>query len=189
MALKAMVSAWARSFASHRAFVDDTHGFGATRMMAAGKDQIMTRELPFMTAALLGGGIAIAASAGVANSADAKRVRITVGDRTVTATLNDSAASRDFMAMLPLSLHMTDWLRREKVARLPGQLSQQSHGVPTYVAGDIGYWRPSNNFVIYYLQDGERLPSPGIVPLGKIDSGHDLFNVPGDVDVKVELAN
>ena len=132
---------------------------------------------------------AMAASTGAASAADGQRIRIRMGDQAVTATLNDSAAARDFVAMLPLSLHMSDWLRREKVARLPAQLSQQSRGVPTYEAGDLGYWRPSNNFVIYYLQDGERLPSPGIVPLGKIDSGFDIFNVPGEIDVTVELAD
>lgn len=128
----------------------------------------------------------IAATTAVA--ADGQRIRIRMGDRTVTATLNDSAASRDFIAMLPLSLHMSDWLRREKVARLPAQLSTQSQGVATYEAGDIGYWRPSNNFVIYYLHDGSSLPPPGIVPLGKIDADFDIFNVPGEIDVSVELA-
>jgi hypothetical protein len=47
----------------------------------------------------------------------------------------------------------------------------------------LGYWRPSNDFVIYYQQDGSRLPSPAIVPLGKIDAGFDIFSVPSDVDV------
>ena len=136
------------------------------------------------------GGIVMSAmvvSAEAAIAADGQRVRIRMGDQAVMATLNDSPAAQDFIAMLPLSLHMSDWLRREKVARLTGQLSEQSQGVPTYEAGDLGYWRPSNNFVIYYLQDGERLPSPGIVPLGRIDAGHDIFDVPGDVDVRVEL--
>jgi hypothetical protein len=150
----------------------------------------MGLKLPLIAASLFAGVLsAIVASAGIAGAAQVKRVRITMGGRTLAATLNDSAASRDLIAMLPLSLHMTDWLRREKVARLPRELSQQSQGVPTYAAGDIGYWRPSNNFVIYYLRDGERLPPPGIVPLGKIESGHDVFNVPGDVDVRVELAD
>ena len=132
---------------------------------------------------------AMLASGGAAAAADGQRIRIRIGDRAVTATLYDSAAARDFIAMLPLSLHMNDLLRREKIARLPAPLSDQPRGLPTYQAGDLGYWRPDGNFVIYYLNDGTRLPSPGIVPLGKIDAGFEIFNVPGEVDVTVELAN
>jgi hypothetical protein len=155
----------------------------------AGKDQIMaygkrTGIVGVMGVLVLG----VTLMAGrAALAADGQRIRIRMGDQMVTATLNDSAATRDFIAMLPLSLHMSDWLRREKVAPLSAQLSEQSQGVPTYAAGDLGYWRPSNNFVIYYRQDGSSLPPPGIVPLGKIDSGFDVFNVPREIDVTLEL--
>ena len=149
----------------------------------------MARNIRTAMIALIGGMVfsAMAGSAGSAIAADGARIRIRAGDHMVTATLNDSAAARDFVAMLPLSLHMSDWLNREKVARLPAPLSENSPGVPTYQAGDLGYWRPSNNFVIYYLYDGTKLPPPGIVPLGKMDAGFEIFNAPGDVDVTVEL--
>jgi hypothetical protein len=41
--------------------------------------------------------------------------------------------------------------------------------------------------VIFYRYDGLTIPSPGIVLLGKIDSGAEFFDVPGSVDVIVEL--
>jgi hypothetical protein len=41
---------------------------------------------------------------------------------------------------------------------------------------------------IYYGQGGEEIPSPGIIPLGKLDSGIEAFNVPGSVNVTIELA-
>jgi hypothetical protein len=124
-----------------------------------------------------------------ASAQEGQRIRIRMGDQTVTATLNNSEAARDLVAMLPLSIHMRDHLRREKTGRIPGPLSERTEGSRTYESGDLGYWRPGGNFVIFYRHDGLTIPSPGIVLLGKVDSGADIFDVPGTVDVTVELIN
>ena len=54
--------------------------------------------------------------------------------------------------------------------------------------GDIAYWPPSHDLAIYYHQDGESIPSPGIIPIAKIDDGAEAFNVSGSVKVTIELA-
>jgi hypothetical protein len=36
---------------------------------------------------------------------------------------------------------------------------------------------------IYYRHDGQSIPSPGIIVVGKIDSGVEALNVPGSVTV------
>ena len=118
---------------------------------------------------------------------DAQRIRIRTGDQTVTATLNSSEAARDLIAMLPLSIRMRDHLRREKTGSIPGPLSERTEGSPTYQSGDLGYWRPGGNFVIFYRHDGLTIPSPGIVLLGRVNSGPEIFDVPGPVEVTVEL--
>ena len=118
---------------------------------------------------------------------DAQRIRIRMGDQTVTATLNSSEAARDLIAMLPLSIRMRDHLRREKTGPIPGPLSERTEGSPTYQSGDLGYWRPGGNFVIFYRHDGLTIPSPGIVLLGRVNSGAETFDVPGPVEVTVEL--
>jgi hypothetical protein len=118
---------------------------------------------------------------------DAQRIRIRIGDQTVTATLNSSEAARDLIAMLPLSIRMRDHLRREKTGPIPGPLSERTEGSPTYQSGDLGYWRPGGNFVIFYRHDGLTIPSPGIVLLGRVNSGAETFDVPGSVEVTVEL--
>ena len=67
-----------------------------------------------------------------ASAQDGQRIRIRMGDQTVTATLNNSEAARDLGAMLPLSIHMRDHLRREKPAVFPGRcLSAQRGAGPT----------------------------------------------------------
>ena len=137
-------------------------------------------------------GIILCAASGLGSSAsaeDAQRIRIRMGDQTVTATLNSSDATRDFVAMLPLSIRMRDHLRREKTGPIPGPLSERTGGSPTYQSGDLGYWRPGRDFVIYYRHDGLTIPSPGIVILGRLDSGTELFDVPGSVELSVERIN
>jgi hypothetical protein len=122
-----------------------------------------------------------------ASAAEGQRIRIRMGDQTVTATLNRSEAARDLVAMLPVSIQMRDHLRREKTGRIPKPLSERTQGSPSYEKGDLGYWRPGGNFVIFYRHDGLTIPSPGIVLLGKLDAGAEVFDLPGSVDVTVEL--
>ncbi len=135
-------------------------------------------------------GIALSASLGMesaASAAEGHRIRIRIGDQTVTATLNNSDAARDLVSMLPLSIQMRDHLRREKTGRIPKPLSERTQGSRTYEKGDLGYWRPGGNFVIFYRHDGLTIPSPGIVLLGRIDAGAEVFDIPGSVSVTVEL--
>jgi hypothetical protein len=135
-------------------------------------------------------GIALSASLGMetaASVAGGQRIRVRMGDQTVTATLNNSEAARDLVSMLPLSIQMRDHLRREKTGPVPTPLSARAQGSPTYEKGDLGYWRPGGNFVIFYRHDGLTIPSPGIVLLGKIDAGAEVFDIPGSANVTVEL--
>jgi hypothetical protein len=137
-------------------------------------------------------GIIFSAASGALTAASAQegqRIRIRMGNQTATATLNDSEAARDLVAMLPLSIRMRDQLRREKTGPLPGPLSERTKGSPTYESGDLGYWRPGGNFVIFYRHDGLTIPSPGIVRVGRLVSGAEIFNVPGAIEVNVELIN
>jgi hypothetical protein len=117
---------------------------------------------------------------------EGKQIRIRMADRAITARLNDSDAARDFASMLPLTIQMDDHLRREKTGIIPRPLSERTPGSRTYELGDLGYWRPRNTFVIFYRQDGLTIPGPGIVLLGKVDAGVEIFDVPGTVQVAVE---
>jgi hypothetical protein len=117
---------------------------------------------------------------------EGKQIRIRMADRAITARLNDSEAARDFASMLPLTIQMDDHLHREKTGIIPLPLSERTPGSRTYELGDLGYWRPRNTFVIFYRQDGLTIPGPGIVLLGTVDAGVEIFDVPGTVQVAVE---
>jgi hypothetical protein len=55
----------------------------------------------------------------------AMKIRIDVDDTRLTATLDDTAASRDFASLLLLTLALEDYNRTEKISDLPERLSTQ----------------------------------------------------------------
>ena len=118
----------------------------------------------------------------------ATRVRITIGGKSIEATLADSEAARDFASLLPLTLAMNDIYRREKFATLPRAISEQGKRTHEYAVGTIGYWPPGPDVAIFYRQDGERIPDPGLIVLGKIKAGVEALNVPGAIRATIELS-
>jgi hypothetical protein len=128
----------------------------------------------------------VASSVMLAQQASTGKIAITVGDKVLTATLADSTTARDFVSLLPLTLTMKDLFKREKWADLPRPLSEGGERIRTYQVGDVIYWSPSDHVAIYYRHDGQAIPSPGIIVLGRIESGADALNVPGDVKVTIE---
>jgi hypothetical protein len=122
----------------------------------------------------------------VRNTARETRVRIKIGDRSIAATLADSDAARDFASFLPLTLAMNDLFRREKFATLPRAISEQGKLTHDYAVGIIGYWPPGPDVAIFYRQDGERIPDPGLIIIGKIKAGMEAFAVPGAIRATIE---
>ena len=122
------------------------------------------------------------------NANSEARVRITIGDRSIEAKLADSDAARDFASLLPLTLAMNDLFRREKFATLPRAISEQGKRTHDYAVGTIGYWPPGPDVAIFYRQDGERIPHPGLIVLGKIKAGVEALNVPGAIRATIELS-
>jgi hypothetical protein len=116
------------------------------------------------------------------------RINVRIADQLLTATSADNATARDFVSVLPLSVSMKDLFGREKYGDLPRALAEVGPRKSRYDVGDIAYWSPDHQFAIYYHQDGESIPSPGIIPIAKIDSGTEVFNVRGQVRVTIEIA-
>jgi hypothetical protein len=104
------------------------------------------------------------------------KIRIEIGSKVVFATVAEKATARDFISVLPLSLPMHD-------------LSDKGPRKNRYEVGDIAYWSPDRQLAVYYQQDGELIPSPGIIPIATIDDSARAFNVPGSVKVSIGLAN
>src|SRR6266852_946778 len=99
------------------------------------------------------------------------KIRLKIEDKVLTAKLLDSKTTRDFVSLLPLTLTMNDLFRREKFAHLPRAISEEGKRTRTYEVGDVAYWPPGPDVAIFYRHDGRRIPHPGIVMIGKVDSG------------------
>src|SRR5437660_3087619 len=112
---------------------------------------------------------------------DNMKIRLRIGNSALTATLIDSRAAKDFVALLPVTLTMNDLFGREKFAHLPRAISEGGARTHTYEIGGVAYWSPGPDLAIYYHHDGQSIPAPGIVIIGKIDSGVEALNVAGSV--------
>lgn len=113
------------------------------------------------------------------------QIKITIENTELTATLIESKTTRDFIALLPLTVTLEDYAGTEKISYLPKPLSTEDapSGIDPSV-GDITYYAPWGNMAIFYNDFGY---SSGLVLLGKIDGDMEALNVPGPVTVTIEL--
>ncbi len=116
------------------------------------------------------------------------RIVLTIGGEVLSATLNDSRSTRDFVALLPLTLTFHDLLEREKYAGLPQALSPDAPRAFSYEIGQIAYWSPGPDVAIFYRQDLRATPQPGIIVLGCVDGPVAALDVPGSMSITIELA-
>jgi len=114
------------------------------------------------------------------------KIQITVGDQRFHATLSESAAGRDLVAQLPVTVKMIDHGSVEKTGPLPLPLSLdgQPDGADPEV-GDVGYYAPGNNLVLYY---GDQSYYRGIVVLGRLDgdAAERIANLDGSITATVQ---
>jgi hypothetical protein len=108
------------------------------------------------------------------------RIQLTIGDQQAIATLEDNAAARDLVTLLPVTVEMGDLFGREKPGRLSRALTGDVEPVFTYRVGQIAYWPPNHDIFIVYDGDGLRVPDPGLIPLGTVDSGLEVIADAGD---------
>ena len=117
---------------------------------------------------------------------DPVQIQITIGDQRFEASLTDSAAARDLVAQLPVTIDMIDHGGVEKTGPLPAPLSLkgQPEGADPDV-GDLGYYAPGNDLVLYY---GDQSYFPGIVILGRLDGDapQHISELDGPVTARVE---
>ena len=114
------------------------------------------------------------------------KIKITVDDKVLTATLEDNAATKALVKKMPMTLKMENLYEREMCYRY-GQ-----GGLPTdklrndgYQIGDIAYWPPRGSLVILYAQNGEKFERQQI---GHIDGSVAFFAAAGSKDITFELA-
>jgi hypothetical protein len=120
------------------------------------------------------------------DAASTVKIHIRIGDRIIPATLNGSKAAQDFASLLPLSLTLEDYASTEKVSDLPRRLSTDA-APPGFdpSVGDITYYAPWGNLAIFYKDFAY---STGLVSLGRLAAGADVFASSRSMQVSFELA-
>lgn len=112
------------------------------------------------------------------------KIVLTANGRRMTATLIDSATTRDFVALLPLTLVLEDYASTEKIAYLPRKLSVEGEPAGfTPAPGDIAYYAPWGNLALFY----RGFPySDGLVRLGRLNAGTDTLEARGPWTITFE---
>lgn len=109
-------------------------------------------------------------------------VKLTVGDRTLTAVFADNATARALLAKFPITLPMRDLYGRELVYRFAEPLPSDAEGPRSYRVGEIAYWPPRHSFVIFYAQNGEIIDD--LQPVGRITGAIEWLRQAGDVEIE-----
>lgn len=111
-------------------------------------------------------------------------VTITADGRTVTATLNDSEVSQDFIETLPVTL---SWYRNydiEYITELDAPMTETGPFYTDVQPGDLVYYNPMDSITIIYEETSS---VPTLTKMGEITSALDVFeNLPDNVEMRVE---
>lgn len=114
------------------------------------------------------------------------KLNITVGSRTITATMEDNAAARDFLSRLPLEVTLNDYNNITEKIFYPSP-ALTTAGVTrgcSPAPGDITIYVPWGNVAIF-CKNWSR--SNDLIKIGRIDGdGIGVLNVVGDIAVKFE---
>jgi hypothetical protein len=117
------------------------------------------------------------------------RIKLTVNGTELAGTLGEGAAARDFAALLPLAVELSDFNGRERVTELPRKLNLAGEaGGTSAKPGDIAHYAPWGNLALFY---GPQPHATGLVHLGRLDdpAARVLANLPATATAVVELAD
>jgi len=113
------------------------------------------------------------------------RIRITLNNNVISADLVSNTAAKEFAAMLPLTLELTDYNNTEKVAQLSKKLTTTDAPAGfTPVAGDIAFYAPWGNLAIYYKGFGY---SKELIKLGHIQGDLSILKSTTAQNALIEL--
>jgi hypothetical protein len=109
-----------------------------------------------------------------------RRIRISSGNLSFSATLTDNRAARALWKRLPVEAKASTW-GHEIYFPVPIELASTKDDQDVVGMGDIAYWPPGSAVCIFFgttpASRGEeiRAASP-VTPLGKVEGDPTLFN-------------
>lgn len=114
------------------------------------------------------------------------KIKITIGEQVLTATLADNPTAKDFITLLPLTVKLDDYNSTEKIFYPERKLSTKD--APSSInpaAGDITYYSPWGNVAIFYKDFRQ---SSGLIRIAKFDDNISALQVSASIDnVRFEI--
>lgn len=120
---------------------------------------------------------------------DATAIKLTIGDKVMKGYLNDSEPARSLAEQLPMTVTLNDSDNDFCGGNI--DIRYTSDDVQSgYKNGDLAFWTPANNFVIF-VDDEEKSANTGnLVILGRIDEPQNVLDsLEGSIDVTISLAD
>jgi len=120
-----------------------------------------------------------------------RTIRITAGEVTATATLNDSPTADAIWKALPITARGNTW-GDEIYFGIPVHLPEADDAQEIVALGDLGYWPPGHALCIFFgrtpmSRGNEIRPASAVNVWGKVDGDATVFKrVPGGSTVIVE---
>jgi len=120
-----------------------------------------------------------------------RRVKISAGGVTATATLNDHAVADAIWTALPITARGNRW-GDEIYFEIPVRLPQTDDARDVLEAGELGYWPVGHAFCIFWgptpASQGEEIRAYSPVSVfGRLEGDPAVFDsLPGGVEITVE---
>ena len=113
------------------------------------------------------------------------KIKITVGNREVTATMKDNVTARDFLSRLPIEVTMNDYAGAEKIFYPEPAFNTEGAPKGHTPSGEILIYMLPGETSLSFIKSGSH--SSELIHLGRIDgNGIEAFDVTGNVVVKIE---
>lgn len=111
---------------------------------------------------------------------------LTIDDITISATLDNSETTQEFLASLPRTLTMNRYGNREYYGRI-SPISENGERIDDFENGDVTYYPAGPSFAVFFAGD-DRSSQGGLIRMGKITSDLSVFGTLDDtMEVQIDL--
>lgn len=124
---------------------------------------------------------------GQAEPKETTQITMTAGETVITAELDNSETSQEFLATLPCTLQMNRYDDREYYGRID-PLSENGTAIESFQNGDLTYYPAGPSLAVFFdKEDTSR--QGGLIRMGKITSDLSAFATMGETEeVLIEIA-
>lgn len=106
-------------------------------------------------------------------------IQISVGEHELEGVIYDTPLAKEIMEMMPLTVSMVGYGRREYYGSMPSVPKNSGDGQLNFENGDITYCPTNNTLAIFYAQTSRPNLTMEVIPIGKVTSDLSVFDTLG----------